>query len=299
MIGRRGVLGAAVAAVAGVLTGVRAQVAGSASGVANPVGGHAGRGRPFVFVPGTWHGGWMWRHLRRPLWEAGFEVYTPTPTGVGDRSHLMSPEVGLETHIQDIVSLIEYEELEDVVLVGHSFAGFTITGVADRLRERIGRLVFFDALVPTPDRPAAMSRDPESGEYPEWWLARTRDFREGYQMSFFDHYPLEMLVPEDDEVNQAWLKRRLSLHPMRQWTDELVLRNGGWEGLPRTYIRCTGQAHSPSSDRMGGPALTDPDWQLIDFPYPRNAMMTHPQQTATLMHSLGSDPGRAPYRVSR
>ena len=248
--------------------------------------GQTREGRAFVFVPGTWHGGWMWRHLRRPLWQAGHEVYTPTPTGVGERSHLMSADVGLETHIQDIVNVIEYEELDDIILVGHSFAGMTITGVADRLRERIGRLVFFDALVPTPERPAAIMPDAQTGEYPDSWIKRTQDFRDGHMMSFFDHYPLEMLVPADDAENRAWLQRRISHHPMRQWTDPLELRNGGWEGLARSYIRCTGQAYAPSSDAMGGPALTDAGWQLIEFPYPRNAMMTHPAETAELMLSL-------------
>ena len=248
--------------------------------------GQTREGRAFVFVPGTWHGGWMWRHLRRPLWQAGHEVYTPTPTGVGERSHLMSADVGLETHIQDIVNVIEYEELDDIILVGHSFAGMTITGVADRLRERIGRLVFFDALVPTPERPAAIMPDAQTGEYPDSWIKRTQDFRDGHMMSFFDHYPLEMLVPADDAEYRAWLQRRISHHPMRQWTDPLELRNGGWEGLARSYIRCTGQAYAPSSDAMGGPALTDAGWQLIEFPYPRNAMMTHPAETAELMLSL-------------
>ena len=282
MMKRRDFLAASAgAAVAGV--GASAAIAEDS---AADKAADTGTGRAYVFVPGTWHGGWMWRHLRRPLWQAGHEVYTPTPTGVGERSHLISPDVGLETHIQDIVNVIEYEELENIILIGHSFAGMTITGVADRMRERIGRLVFFDALVPTAERPAAIMPDAQTGEYADAWIKRTQDFRDGHMMNFFDHYPLEMLVPADDVENRAWLQRRISYHPVRQWTDQLVLRNGGWEGLPRTYIRCTGQAYSPSSDAMGGPALSDPEWQLIEFPYPRNAMMTHPAETAELMLSL-------------
>jgi pimeloyl-ACP methyl ester carboxylesterase len=282
--------------ISGSAAGVAAAAAGMAAGtVASASAGAAveigpAPGRSFVFVPGTWHGGWMWRHLRRPLWLAGHEVFTPGITGVGERSHLMSPEVGLETHIQDILNVIEFEELEDVILVGHSFAGITITGVADRLRDRIGRLVFFDALVPTAARPAAIMPDPETGEYAAGWQARMRDFRGGYQMDFFDHYPVEMLVPAEDEANIAWVKRRITRHPVRQWTDPLQLRNGGWEDLPRTYIRCTGQVYSPSSDNMGGPALTEPGWDLIEFPYPRSAMITHPAETVELMLSIAQTP---------
>lgn len=285
-IRRRDLLAASAgAAMAGISGTASAQAQAQAEAEAH-AGPDTRNGRAYVFVPGTWHGGWMWRHLRRPLWQAGHEVYTPTPTGVGERSHLSGPDIGLETHIQDIVNVIEYEELDDVILVGHSFAGMTITGVADRMRERIGRLVFFDALVPTPERPAAIMPDPKTGEYADGWIKRTQAFRDGYMMSFFDDYPLEMLVPADDVENRAWLQRRITHHPARQWTDPLALHNGGWEGLPRTYIRCTGQAFSPSSDAMGGPALSDPEWQLIEFPYPRNAMMTHPAETVELMLSL-------------
>jgi pimeloyl-ACP methyl ester carboxylesterase len=232
--------------------------------------------------------------VRRLLSAAGHEVHAPSCTGCGDRAHLLTPDVGLDTHVQDICNLIEAEELQHVVLVGHSFAGVTITGVADRLRERIGHLVYFDALVPTRERPAAVMRRPD-GSWPDSWEKRRAKFIDGYKMDFFAEYPLEMLVPNEDVANQAWLKRRLTPHPSRGWTDPVSFANGGYEGLPKTIVRCTAQTFSPSSREMAGPALTaapktasgapDP-WNLVELPTPRDAMITHPRETAIMLANI-------------
>lgn len=242
--------------------------------------------KTYVLVPGTWHGGWVWKDVRRILCAQGHNVYTPTPTGVGERSHLLTPDVDLETHITDIANVLIWEELEDVILVGHSFAGLTITGVADRHRDRIHRIVFFDALVPRDGVMKAWPEPDESGRYPEKWEQRKERFVDGYKMDFFAEYPLEMLVPADDEANTARLKRLLTYHPWNQWNTELVLENGGWQGLPRTYIRCVGQAFMPSTDFMPGPALSDPEWQVIALDVPRNGMMTHPRRVADCLAGL-------------
>jgi pimeloyl-ACP methyl ester carboxylesterase len=101
----------------------------------------------FVLVHGAWHGGWCWKRVRRSLQAQGHEVFTPSLTGVGDRSHLLSPEVNLETHITDVTNLILWEELSDVVLCGHSYGGPVISGVADRIPDRIGTLVYLDAFL--------------------------------------------------------------------------------------------------------------------------------------------------------
>ncbi len=239
----------------------------------------------FVLVHGTWHGGWVWRDVRRILRERGHRVITPTCTGCGEREHLASPDVGLETHIADILNVVRYEELDDIVLVGHSFSGLTITGVADRIREAVRRIVFFDALVPHAGRLAAVSRDPESGEYPEWWIERSKKFIDGYKMVLWDEYPVDMLVPPDMTDHVERLRHLITTHPARQWTDELQLRNGGWEGLRRAYIHCVGQEFQQSSDLMIGPAR-EPGWDFVELDAPRNAMMTHPQLVADTLEDL-------------
>ena len=102
----------------------------------------------FVLVHGAWHGSWCWTRVRRALQQQGHEVFTPTLTGVGERSHLLAEHVDLRTHILDVLNLIRWEELSDVVLCGHSYGGMVVTGVADQIPERIRSLVYLDAFVP-------------------------------------------------------------------------------------------------------------------------------------------------------
>ena len=101
----------------------------------------------YVLVHGAWHGSWCWKRVRKALQAAGHEVFTPTLTGVGERSHLSSPAVNLSTHIADVTNLIRWEELSDVILCGHSYGGCVISGAADRVPERIRALVYLDAFV--------------------------------------------------------------------------------------------------------------------------------------------------------
>jgi pimeloyl-ACP methyl ester carboxylesterase len=101
----------------------------------------------FVLVHGAWHGSWCWKRVRKALQAEGHDVFTPTLTGIAERSHLISPQVDLDTHIADVVNLIRWEELTDVVLCGHSYGGCVITGAADRVAERIKALVYLDAFI--------------------------------------------------------------------------------------------------------------------------------------------------------
>ncbi len=243
------------------------------------------RSHTFVLVHGTWHGGWVWRDVRRLLRSRGHRVFTPTCTGCGEREHLSSPDVGLDTHIADILNVLEYEELDDIVLVGHSFSGLTITGVADRVRDAIRRIVFFDAIVPHEGRMAAVSKDPQTGEYPAWWVERQRKFVDGYKMVLWDEYPVDMLVPPDMTRHVERLKRLITTHPAKQWTDKLRLENGGWEGLRRAFIHCVGQEYQQSSEQMVGPAR-EPGWDFVEIDAPRDAMLTHPELVADTLERL-------------
>jgi len=104
--------------------------------------------RTIVFVHGAWGGGWQYTKVQPLLEEAGHTVYRPTMTGLGERVHLAGAEVGLSTHIEDVVKVLEFEDLHEIVLVGHSYGGMVIAGVAERVPDRIAELVFFDAILP-------------------------------------------------------------------------------------------------------------------------------------------------------
>ncbi len=133
----------------------------------------------FVLVHGAWHGGWCWREVRDRLREQGHDVYTPTLTGLGERQHLAGPNVNLDTHIEDVLNVLIWDELSNVVLVGHSYAGMVITGVADRAPDWISSLVYVDAVLPEPRQPMLAVVPPRTrraitNKGRQWTLAAVR-----------------------------------------------------------------------------------------------------------------------------
>ncbi|MEM7450086.1 MAG: alpha/beta hydrolase [Pseudomonadota bacterium] len=267
---------------------IAASVAGLAAGKAARGNARPRESLTFVCVPGTWHGGWVWTPLAEALRRRGHRCFRVTCTGVGERAHLISPEVGLDTHARDVTQVIRYEALERVVLVGHSFAGVTITEVADRLAGsgRIAALLYYDAFIPTPARPAWVMRD-EAGEWPEWWRDRQSRFVDGYKMDFASEYPIRMLVdPEATPELARSVAKRLTHHPARQWTEAASFANGGWRDYPRAYVHCTGQAYRQSSSAMFGPAKA-PGWQFETSDTVRLGMLSAPDDTAALFERIG------------
>ena len=240
--------------------------------------------KTFLLIHGTWHGGWVWTWVREILQARGHRVFTPTLTGCGEREHLSSPEVGLDTHIRDIVNVIDFEGLEDVIISAHSFSGTAMTGAVDRRRDKIRHVNFFDAVVPRPGRMSAVERT-ESGELTPEFKRRVPGFIDGYKMDLFADYPFRMLMPED-HPKAEWVRARITTHPAKAWKDELVLENGGWEGLPRSYFHAVGQVFAPTSDKMIGPAR-GPGWDFRELDVARNGMVTHPQVVADALESLG------------
>ncbi|MDQ3950653.1 MAG: alpha/beta hydrolase [Gemmatimonadota bacterium] len=174
----------------------------------------------YVLVHGAWGGGWAFRTIDSMLTAAGHRVYRPTLTGLGERVHLGTPEVGLSTHVIDIVNVLLFENLRDVVLVGHSYGGMVITGVADRVPERIRHLVYIDALVP------------EDGES---LVTASRGTKlEGFARRSVDSAQGGFIVP-------TWVNRRSPRptdvrQPVRTFTEPVSFRNPAARRLAATYI---------------------------------------------------------------
>lgn len=186
--------------------------------------------RTFVLVHGAWHGGWCWARVADHLRAGGHRVFAPTLTGLGERAHLLSPAIGLDTWIGDVAGLIEAEELSNVVLVGHSFGGNIISGVADRMADRLAHLVYLDALV------IESGMSPLDAVSAEMQAARRKAAEESSG-------GLTLPVPDPQvfggpftEADIAWLKRRLRPHPFKTYTDKLRLRHPIGNGVPKTYI---------------------------------------------------------------
>jgi pimeloyl-ACP methyl ester carboxylesterase len=190
----------------------------------------------FVLVHGAWHGGWCWKRVRKALQSQGHDVFTPTLTGVADRSHLASPKVDLETHVTDVVNLIRWEELDDVVLCGHSYGGCVITGVADRLPERMRALVYLDAFVledgqglhdtlPPPARAAQIDGANASGD--------------GWRVP-----PISAAFFNVNEADRAWVDSQCTPQSLATFQQRLTLRNR-IAPAKVTHVLATGYEQSP------------------------------------------------------
>ena len=185
-----------------------------------------------VIVHGMFDGGWSWRGVKGLLEGAGHRVYTATLTGLGERVHLAHPEIDLETHIADIVNLLYFEDLADVRLVGHSYAGCVITGVADRARERLASLIYLDAHVPDDGESFLQLLDANNRAGIE---AATRTSGEGWRVP-------PPAAPSDPGVEShptsdlwAWFHPRLVPHPFKTLTQPLRLTRPPDETLSRAY----------------------------------------------------------------
>jgi pimeloyl-ACP methyl ester carboxylesterase len=219
--------------------------------------------------------------VRRILEERGAVVFTPTLTGLGERAHLVSPVPSLETHIEDVVRLIDAEELHDVVLVGHSYAGMVITGVADRIKTKLRHLVYLDAAVPADGQDFA---DAIPGIGAEMVEARRAAFRrlspDGVWLPPFPAATVGVTEPGQ----AAWLERRMTRHPLRTWLDPLHFSNGGHAGVPKTYVVVT----DPPTTRMGYPAHAEiarrgGEWRCAEIACGHDMMVVRPNETADLL----------------
>jgi pimeloyl-ACP methyl ester carboxylesterase len=177
----------------------------------------------YVLVHGAWHGSWCWKRVRTALQSAGHNVFTPTLTGLGERSHLNSESVDLSTHIADIVNLIKWEELSDVVLCGHSYAGAVITGVADQIADRIRALVFLDAFV-LENGESLMDIVPS--EVAQAVRDQAKATAEGWKMS---PIPARMLGVRDPQ-NVAWIDGQCTPQAIATFEERIKL-TGNFERI--------------------------------------------------------------------
>jgi len=247
----------------------------------------------FVLVHGAWHGGWCWRDVKAILRDNGHTVFTPTLTGLGERSHLLSPDVDLDTHILDVVNVLEWEELEDVILVGHSYGGNVITGVADRAKHRLRHVVYLDAFVPEDgDSPAShrlktLNPDVTAAEI-DAEIARRRGTA-NEQGGAPTHYTNLFDIPKDRTELYNWVERRITVHPVNSQLQPIRLDNSGSEGLARTYILCAGSAGETPFMKLAENFRDSSEWRYRELPTGHDAMVTMPKETAELLMEICDD----------
>ena len=183
----------------------------------------------FVLVHGAWHGSWCWKRVRKALQAQGHDVFTPTLTGVGERSHLLTRQVNLETHIDDVTNLIRWEELSDVVLCGHSYGGCVIGGVADRVPDRIGALVYLDAFILRNGECLLDHVPPE----------QHAGMREGMRISGegWKAPPIPAEVFKVNSRDAAWVNRQSTAQPFATFEQRITLSGAGERIKNVTYIQ--------------------------------------------------------------
>jgi pimeloyl-ACP methyl ester carboxylesterase len=231
----------------------------------------------FVLVHGAWHGGWAWQRVAPLLRAAGHDVHAPTLTGVSDRAHLLNPSVGLSTHAQDVVSLMDAYDLEDVALVGHSYGGQVITGVADAVPGRIAMRVYLDGFAGD-DGEAAVELQPATvaGHYREsvagqgfGWLIPVRSLAK---------------MGVTDEADVAWLTPRLTPHPWLTFTEKLRL-TGAVSGVPAEFIECVDWMRVFKGQRERAESR---GWPVHEIATGHEAMVTAPKALADLLLTIAA-----------
>jgi pimeloyl-ACP methyl ester carboxylesterase len=237
--------------------------------------------KTFVLAHGSWHGAWCWRKLTPLLMAAGHSVHTLSYTGMGDRAHLLSPGITIDTFVADIAGVIESGELENVTLLGHSFGGIPITGAAARVAPRLARLVYLDAAIVQSGQAAFDTYPP--ADVRDRTLA-AREAHGGLAVPVPKKLsPIWGLTPEMPDY--PWFMRRLTPHPLASFTTPLHYDGPPGAGVPATYIECTAPVN-PFLVSARALAKAQPGWDYVKFAAPHEAMITHPQALAELLLAL-------------
>ncbi|MBO0765715.1 MAG: alpha/beta hydrolase [Hyphomicrobiaceae bacterium] len=226
----------------------------------------------FVLVHGAWHGGWCWRRVVDLLTKAGHQAFAPTLTGLGERSHLARAGLDLTTHITDIVNVLKWERLDNVVLAGHSYGGFVISGVAERMAPALASLVFVDAFVPEHGDTLAKAAS-----------ATTRRLvEEAVERGDTTLAPIPAAVFQVNEKDRAWVDALCVAHPLATLVDQIELTGARERVAKKVYVRAKGYA-SPSFDAALAKVQALPSWRTFELPCGHDVMVDRPERLAEIL----------------
>lgn len=227
----------------------------------------------YVLVHGAWHGSWCWKRVRKALQAQGHEVFTPTLTGLGERSHLLSPQVNLETHIDDLVNLIRWEELSNVVLCGHSYGGAVVSGVADRVPDRIGALVYLDAFLL--DNGRSVHDEVPPGQR-DMQLEGVRLHGEGWKVP-----PIPAAAFNLNARDAAWVDRQCTMQPLAAFQQPLQL-SGKMDAVKDiTFVLATGYEGSPFMPSYQ--RAKTKGWKTLSVACGHDVMLDMPEELTTIL----------------
>ena len=222
----------------------------------------------FVLVHGAWHGGWCWRRVADKLTANGHYVVAPTLSGVGERSHLASDAITLSTQIDDVVNEIKWKDLDHVVLVGHSYGGMVITGVAERMRERIAAIVYLDAAIPSDGQSFAALRNSPADPVP---------------MPTVPAPPAAYFKVNEKDL--AWVTSKVTPHPAKCFTEALHVSGAYQTIAKKVYIRAPA-FHQAAFDAAYARCRADRTWKAFEMSGGHDVMLDQPTELATILEGL-------------
>jgi len=228
----------------------------------------------FVLVHGAWHGAWCWQRVARLLRAKGHDVYTPTLTGVGERVHLATPETDLHTQIMDVVNEMKFHGLSDVVLVGHSYGGLVVSGVAEKMEKAIGSFVFLDAFF-TDDGQSLTDMQPP---------AAAEAFAAAERAGQTTMPPRPAAMFHVNEKDRAWVDSLCVPHPIKCFTQKLTLTGARERIARKTYIRASAYPNVPFD--TGRAKAQAAGWRVYDIPCGHDIMVDMPERLAEVLEEV-------------
>ena len=234
-------------------------------------------GATFLVCHGAWSAGWAWKKMHPLMAAAGHRLVTPTYTGLGERAHLANPSIDLETHIEDVLNVIKYEDLRDIVLVGHSYGGMVATGVADRARARVTQLIYVDAFVPG-DGQSLFDLNKVA-------VQKLADSGDGWRV------PPNPTPPDTSPADQEWLSPRRVHMPIKCFQTALKLQ-GGALTLPRSYIYATRITPQDTFGQFARKTRNDPAWRYYEIDASHSPNVTAPEALMALLEKIAAEPRR-------
>src|SRR4051794_18456112 len=233
--------------------------------------------KTFLVCHGAWSAGWSWKKMHPLMSKAGHRLVTPSYTGLGERAHLAIPSIDLETHITDMLNVIKYEDLRDIVLIGHSYGGMVATGVADRARDKIRQLIYIDAFVPG-DRQCLLNFLHESEQ---------RRMRELPQSGDGWRVPPNPISPDTSTEDIDWLAPLRVEMPLKCFETKLKLEHGPLT-LPRSYIYATRAAPLDTFGQFAKMAKADPAWGYYEIDASHSPNVTAPDALMALLEKIAA-----------
>jgi pimeloyl-ACP methyl ester carboxylesterase len=231
-------------------------------------------GATFLVCHGAWSAGWAWKKMHPLMAVRGHRLVTPSYTGLGERAQLANPSIDLESHIQDVLNVIKYEDLRDIVLIGHSYGGMVATGVADRARDRITQLIYTDAFVPDDGQSLLDLNEPARQRMQD--LAKGG---EGWRV------PPNPTPPDTPQADVAWLTERRVDMPIKCFLAPLKL-HGGELTLPRSYIYATRITPADTFGPFARRAKSEPGWKYYEIDASHAPNVTAPETLMALLEKI-------------